>query len=150
MNDGNKIPQIALGTWLIEPKDAEKSAYEAIVKQGYTHIDTAQVYDNEYEIGKAIARIDRSKVFITTKVWLDNFKSEEVLLKSVRQSLTRLQVEQVDMLLMHWPVKGYNKKVWKWLEKAQKLGLAKSIGVSNYTIPMLEELLKTAKVVSCC
>ncbi|WP_161565688.1 aldo/keto reductase [Mycoplasma sp. ATU-Cv-508] len=138
------MPKIGYGTWLIEPQVARERVLTAY-KVGYRHFDTAQVYNNEYEIGQAIEKLDRHKLFITTKVWLPNYNSEEIFLKSVRQSLERLKVRHVDLLLLHWPVKGKNVKAYQYLEKAKDLGLTKSIGVSNFMVNHLEEILEIAR-----
>ncbi len=144
LSDGNKIPQIGYGTWNIAPEDAKKFILTAY-KVGYHHIDTAQIYNNEWEIGEAIKKIKRNKLFITTKVWLPNFNSKEVFLTSIKQSLARLKVEFVDLLLLHWPVKNKIINAYKWLEEAKDLGYTKSIGVSNFMINHLEMVLKIAK-----
>lgn len=149
LNDGHQIPQIGYGTWMIKPADAKMQILQAF-KSGYKHIDTAQIYNNEYEIGLALAELQakglkRTEFFLTTKVWLPNFNSEQTFLTSIKQSLTRLKVAYVDLVLLHWPVKGKNVQAYKWLEKAKDLGWTKSIGVSNFMINHLEAILKIAK-----
>lgn len=144
LNDNYQIPQIGYGTWKIQPEDAEKLILEAI-EVGYRHIDTAQVYNNEWEIGLALKKADRLQLFLTTKIWLPNFNNEHVFFTSIKQSLKRLNVDYVDLLLLHWPVKGKIISTYKWLEKAKDLGLTKSIGVSNFMINHLQEILAIAK-----
>lgn len=142
--DNNSIPQIGYGTWKILPENAEKLILEAY-EVGYRHFDTAQIYNNEWEIGKAIKNFDRNSIFITTKVWIPNFNSREAFFKSIKQSLARLHTNYVDLLLLHWPIKNKNVQAYKWLEEAKDLGLTKSIGVSNFMINHLQEILQIAK-----
>ncbi|MDI4567763.1 MAG: aldo/keto reductase [Mycoplasma sp.] len=143
--DGNCIPQIGLGTWQINPEDIDNTLKSAI-SIGYKHIDTAQIYNNEYEIGGFLKNNQASKdLFITTKVWPSNFSDEETFLTSIKQSLKRLNLETIDLLLLHWPINGYSTNAYKWLEKAKDLNYCKSIGVSNFMIDHLKEILSICK-----
>ena len=147
LNNGQTIPQVALGLW--------KNKYEAeciesinyALKAGYRHLDTAQVYGNEQFVGKAVAgsKVPRKDIFITTKINVTNFGHEK-LLKSFEVSLEKLQTDYVDLLLLHFPVTGLRSKSWKALEQIYADKKAKSIGVSNYTIRHLKKLLEDCKV----
>ncbi len=142
--DNNNIPQLGYGTWKILPEMAEELVLQAY-KIGYRHFDTAQIYNNEWEIGKAIQKLDRKSLFITTKVWIPNYHNREIFLQSIKQSLKRLHTDYVDLLLLHWPIKNKNVQAYKWLEEAKDLDLTKSIGVSNFMIDHLKEILQFAK-----
>lgn len=150
LNNGNYIPSIGYGTSMvtgIECIDIIKRA----INVGYTHIDTASAYKNEKEIGQAIkeSNIDRDKLFITSKVWKDSMGYENTL-KSFNQTLKDLQLEYVDLFLVHWPKnndKQLNIDTWKALEKLYKDGKAKSIGVSNFLKKHLEIILENSEIV---
>lgn len=118
-----------------------KKAVQAAANIGYRAFDTAQLYENEAEVGEAIKStgLERSSLCITTKVHPDNFTSEKFI-TSVKDSLQKLQLEYVDVLLLHWPpIDGDIEPSLRLLEQAQKLGLTKHIGVSNYTAKMMQD-----------
>ena len=149
LNDGNNIPVIGLGTWMLKPSDFQKVVDEAI-KNNITYFDVAQQYNNEKLLGDAIKKngIKREKCFITTKVWITNYESKEVFMKSIEQSLSRLQTDYVDLLLLHWPrEKSNNVKVYKWLIEARDKGLTRSIGLSNFDAATIKELIDATGVV---
>jgi diketogulonate reductase-like aldo/keto reductase len=140
------MPQLGFGTWQLSKKDAENGVFFAL-KEGYRLIDTAAIYENEEGVGKGIKRaikelgIKRKDIFVVTKLWnSDHAKAREALLASLK----RLGLEYVDLYLIHWPVKE-SISTWKEFENFKKEGLTKSIGVSNFTIEHLEQLLKTTK-----
>jgi len=112
----------------------------AAISQGYRHIDTAQMYANEAEVGEAIAASgQRDSLFLTTKVWPDNF-ADGVLQKSVEESLKKLRVDAVDLLLLHWPrFQRPMKETVQALNVVKRRGLARHIGVSNFTVALLRE-----------
>lgn len=148
LNDGKKIPQFGFGTWQLEEEQLVKSSLSRAYDLGYRHFDTAQIYNNEYAIGDFIKEkeIDLKKTFITTKVWVSNFGSKENFMKSIKQSLKRLGVNKVNLLLLHWGLsQDITLKAYKWLEEAQEKGFTHSIGVSNFNIELLKETLKVAK-----
>ena len=147
MNNDREIPQIALGLWKVKNKNECRESVEAALELGYTHFDTAQIYGNESYLGEALqeAGVDRSKLFITTKIWNGNQK-EKKLQPSFEESLENLQTDYVDLLLLHFPVSKTRRAAWPLMEEIYKSGKAKSIGVSNYTIRHLEELLKECKI----
>ncbi|MCD9855391.1 aldo/keto reductase [Epilithonimonas sp. JDS] len=154
LNNGNEIPEIGFGTWQTAKgvQETVKSALEA----GYRHIDTADIYGNEAEIGEAIEAfgIDRKELYLTTKIWNSNRNSIGVK-QSVEQSLKKLKTDYLDLLLIHWPAnekqfenwKSINAETWKAMEELYKSGVVKSIGVSNFLVPHLKALLKTAEVI---
>lgn len=141
MANGVKIPQVGLGLWKVKDEAELSGAVMAALEAGYTHFDDAHAYGNEQWLGKAIqaSKIPREQLFITTKI-----RSELIAIgqtrKSYEQSMERLGLQYVDLLLLHFPVPVQRKKAWKELEKIKAEGGAKSIGVSNYTIKHLEEM----------
>lgn len=141
LNDGNFIPQIGLGTW--QSKDAAQfqTAFDAAIKTGYRHFDTAQAYGNEQFLGDAWRKsgLKREDLFITTKIAVQHF-GEAKAKDTFAESLQRLQTDYVDLLLLHFPVTLLRKNTWKAAEAIKALGQAKSIGVSNYTIRHLKEM----------
>jgi len=129
-----RIPKIGLGTWQVKGETCQQ-AVETALEGGYRHVDTAQVYDNERAVGRALERadVDREAVFLTTKVWRSNLRYEEVL-ASVRESLSNLGVASVDLLLIHWPHPRV--PVEETLEAIGELhdaGEVDHVGVSNFT-----------------
>jgi diketogulonate reductase-like aldo/keto reductase len=147
LSDGNRIPRVGFGTW---QNKNEKECVDTInfaLETGYRHIDTAQTYENEQYIGKAIKNsgINRDELFITTKIWLTNFLSSR-LLPSLDKSLDKLQTDYVDLLLLHFPVPKLRNKAWKKMEEAHRTRKAKSIGVSNFTVKHLESLLSECSI----
>jgi diketogulonate reductase-like aldo/keto reductase len=139
-----KLHPLGFGTFRLQDEIALQSVKYAL-ESGYRHIDTAQVYENEGDVGRAIveSNIARSEVFITTKVWNDNL-SEDKFIDSVRLSLSKLKTDYVDLLLIHWPAppEGISlEQALVSLYKAKQLGLAKNIGVSNFNIAQLKQAL---------
>lgn len=145
LNDGAQIPVFGLGVWRIpEGRETEKAVRIAL-ESGYRLIDTAKLYRNEQSVGKAIREsgIPREEIFVTTKLWpSDSMRIEEAF----NESLKKLNLDYIDLYLIHWPVPLMKKKAWLTLEKIYERKLAKSIGVSNYTIPDLKELLSWANI----
>lgn len=146
-NQGNTIPVLGLGVW----KSSKDECYQAVMdalELGYRHIDTAAIYANEESVGKAIAdsKIERSEVFITTKLWNADQGASKAE-KAFEKSLQKLNLDYVDLYLIHFPVSGIRNESWKILESIYKSGRAKSIGVSNFMIPHLEELIQKTGLV---
>lgn len=142
--DKSMMPALGMGTFRLEGDVAYDSVTMAL-DAGYRHIDTAQIYGNEAEVGRALADsgIERDELFITTKVWNDKLNTQDFL-PSVRESLKKLQTDYVDLLLIHWPSPENNTPMKEYLGellKAKEQGLAKHIGVSNFTIAHLKEAL---------
>lgn len=147
LNDGNGIPQVGLGLWKVYLGVVARRAVRYALDAGYRHFDTAQIYLNEQHLGTALADSDipRDQIFITTKIWNKN-QSEDRMMPSFEKSLEKLQTDYVDLLLLHFPVTETRRDAWKRMEQIHKSGQAKSIGVSNYTIRHLKELLAECKV----
>lgn len=150
LNDGYEIPILGLGTWLARGKDCTH-AVEFALTHGYDHIDTAQGYENEAQVGKGWKASGRSReeIFITTKISNSN-QGYDLSMASVTQSLKDLQTDYVDLLLIHWPDINQLERsfdTWRALVALQAQGQARSIGVSNFTIPILEQLLSQTDVI---
>lgn len=145
LNDGNRIPVIGLGTWRLFGKEFISVVKKAL-EFGYTHFDTAQMYDNESEIGKAIYGVDREKLFITSKVWFDQLRYNDVVL-ACESSLKKLNTPYIDLYLIHWPNSNVPmKETFEAMAELHKRGLVKSVGVSNFTIFHLKKALKLSSV----
>ncbi len=147
LNDGNEIPQLGLGVFLVEPGEAERVVTDAL-ETGYRHIDTARIYENEAEVGRAIASsgIPRDELFVTTKLWnSDQTRAGEAF----EESLDRLGLDRVDLYLIHWPQPMYGEALgaWRSLIEIAESGRATSIGVSNFEIEDLQQLLDETGVV---
>ena len=147
LNSGVEIPILGLGTWRAEGKECTQAiiwAFEA----GYRHIDTAAFYGNEEAVGKAIkdSGLDREELFITTKVWNDDHGYDNTI-KAFNKSLKRLNLDYIDLYLIHWPISGRRIETWKALEKIFENGQARTIGVSNFMIHHLEELMPKAEFI---
>jgi diketogulonate reductase-like aldo/keto reductase len=141
--DGNEIPLLGLGVWQV-PNDADcVNAVRWALELGYRHIDTAQAYGNEESVGEGLRQsgVPREDVYITTKF----YPKQKDPLAAIEQSLARLGVNSVDLYIVHWPEGG---PTWAWpgLEQAHEQGYAKSIGVSNFSVEELGQLLATASV----
>ena len=140
LNNGTKIPQLGLGTFMLAEGEGESEAYTATltaIKAGYRHIDTAQAYGNERAVGRAIkdSGIDRKNIFLSTKIWASEYENEN----AVEETLERLGVDYVDLLYIHQPA-GNWLAGYRMLEKAYREGKAKSIGISNFEGKYMEEL----------
>jgi 2,5-diketo-D-gluconate reductase B len=141
--NGAKIPAIGLGTWELRGRTCARLVEQAL-RLGYRHIDTAQVYENEREVGEGLraSGVRREEVFITTKVWTSHFAPHD-LERSTKESLNKLRLTEVDLLLLHWP----NPRVplsetLEALAQVHKLGMAKHIGVSNFPVALIEEAVE--------
>ncbi|OPL11351.1 MAG: glyoxal reductase [delta proteobacterium MLS_D] len=148
LNDGGAIPRFGLGTFLSEAGNETKNAVLWALEEGYRHIDTARVYGNERDVGAAIREsgVSRSDIFVTTKVWNDD-QGYDAALKACEKSLERLGMDYVDLYLIHWPVPDLRNDTWRALVELRRTGKVRSIGVSNFMIRHLEELLATTDVV---
>lgn len=147
LNDGNTIPQLGLGVFKVDPGEAERVVSEALAA-GYRHIDTAAIYRNEAEVGAAIAKsgIAREDLFVTTKLWnSDQTRGREAF----EDSLDKLGLDRVDLYLVHWPQPMFGEALtaWKSLIEIGDSGRATSIGVSNFEIEHLEEIISATGVV---
>lgn len=149
LRDGHSIPQLGLGTWPLDD-DRVATAVVHALEAGYRHIDTAVKYGNEEGVGNGIraSGVDRSEVFITTK--LDGqFQGQDRAVAGLEGSLTRMKLDYVDLLLIHWPLPHRDEFVstWKTFERLQAEGKVRSIGVSNFKPAHLERLLAETDVV---
>jgi len=147
MNNGREIPLLGLGTYLSESGSTVENAIEYALEAGYRHIDTAKFYFNEESVGKAVrnSSLAREEIFVTTKLWNTDHGYDQAL-KAFEGSLKRLDIEYIDLFLIHWPVERLRNETWKALEKVYKEGQCKAIGVSNYTINHLKELLAECEI----
>ena len=148
LNNGVMIPRLGLGVYQSPPGQATQKAVEYALKVGYRHIDTARIYNNESDVGSALRNsgVKREDVFITTKLW-NSDQGYETALKACDASLKRLGQKYLDLYLIHWPVQETRDKSWKALVQLLKNGRARAIGVSNYTIHHLTELLDKSDIV---
>jgi diketogulonate reductase-like aldo/keto reductase len=139
LNDGRTIPQLGLGVWQIPNGKKCEAAVRAALDAGYRQIDTAWFYGNEESVGDAIraSGLARKEIFVTTKLWNSQHRNPE---RSLDDSLRRLQFDYVDLYLIHYPVRE-RVRSWRVLEKLRQQGKALSIGVSNFTIRHLTDLL---------
>jgi diketogulonate reductase-like aldo/keto reductase len=146
LNSGAAIPQVGLGVWQTPTGAATREAVTAAIEAGYRHIDTARVYRNEADVGAAVraAGVPRAQLFVTTKLWNADQGYDEAL-RAFDASLERLGLDFVDLYLIHWPVPGKRLESWRALERLFDDGRARSIGVSNFLVPHLQELLAKAK-----
>ena len=140
--NGASIPAIGLGTWELRGRTCARLVEQAL-KLGYRHIDTAQAYENEREVGEGLraSRVRREDVFLTTKIWTTHFAPND-LERSTRESLHKRRLTEVDLLLLHWP----NPQVpltetMGALAHVKKLGMARHIGVSNFTVALIDEAI---------
>jgi len=149
LNDGHTIPQLGFGVFKVEPDETTRIVSDAL-GVGYRHIDTAAVYGNEAGVGKAVAAagIDRSDLYITTKLWNDRQGTQSAF-DAFDESLDKLGLDYVDLYLIHWPAPANDRYIesWKSLEKIRESGRARSIGVSNFLVPHLERLLEETDIV---
>ncbi len=145
LNNGQTIPPIGFGTWKILLNGRAKKAVANALKDGYRLIDTARIYGNEKGVGQAIREsdIDRSEIFVTTKLW-NSDQGYDSGLKAFDKSLSRLGLDYVDLYLLHWPVAGKRLDSWRALQEIYKSGRSRSIGVSNFTVKHLQELINSS------
>lgn len=148
LNNGVEIPRLGLGVYQSPPGKTTRRAVRYALEIGYRHIDTAQIYGNEEDVGYALQEsgIKRDDVFITTKVW-NSYQGYDSTLQACEQSLRRLRVTYVDLYLIHWPVQGMSLDTWSAMIKLLQTGKARAVGVSNYTIQELQEILQNSYVV---
>jgi 2,5-diketo-D-gluconate reductase A len=140
--DGNEIPLLGLGVWQVPNGPETENEVRWALELGYRHVDTAQAYGNEESVGRALraSGVPREEIFVTTKF----YPAREDPEAEAQRSLERLGVEQIDLYIIHWPQGG---PTWAWpgMERAHERGYARSIGVSNFSVAELEELLAVAE-----
>ncbi len=143
--NGAKIPLVGLGTWELRGRTCAR-AVEQAVRLGYRHVDTAEMYDNERDVGDGIraSGVKRSELFVTTKIWPSHF-APRALERAARDYLMRLRLSEVDLLLLHWPNPQIPlAETIPALCKIKRDGLTRHIGVSNFTVALIEETLAVA------
>lgn len=157
LSNGMSMPSVGLGTWKSKPNEVREAVYTAI-KAGYRHIDAAWIYQNQDEVGDGIAKaiseklVTREELFVTTKLW-NSFHKKEDVEPHLRDSLKQLNLDYVDLYLIHWPVTGETgetltpstEETWGAMEDMLALGLTKAIGVSNFSISKLSAMKAYAK-----
>ncbi|WP_160724338.1 aldo/keto reductase [Bacillus sp. USDA818B3_A] len=149
--NGVKMPWLGLGVFKVEEGPELVNAVKFAIKHGYRSIDTAAIYGNEEGVGRAIiegireAGITREDLFVTSKVWNSDLGYEETL-KAYEISLQKLGLDYIDLYLIHWPVEGKYKEAWRALETLYKEGRVKAIGVSNFQVHHLENLMTNAEI----
>ncbi|SFT28137.1 aldo/keto reductase [Paenibacillus sp. BC26] len=151
LHNGVKMPWLGLGVFQVAEGDELVQAVKTAIKQGYRSVDTAAIYGNEQSVGRGIQEaisesgIAREELFVTSKVWNADL-GYEATLAAYETSLAKLGLEYLDLYLIHWPVKGKYKEAWRALETLYKEGRVRAIGVSNFQIHHLEDVMKDATV----
>ena len=147
LHNGVKMPWIGLGVLYVDEGGPVENAVRWALEAGYRHIDTASFYGNEAGVGRGISAsgVPREDVFITSKVW-NSDQGYEKTLAAFEASLKRLGMDYVDLYLVHWPVKGLYKETWRALEDIYASGRARAIGVSNFLIHHLQDLMADARI----
>ncbi|WHY03290.1 aldo/keto reductase [Neobacillus sp. DY30] len=149
LNNGVKMPWLGFGVFKVQEGEEVVNSVKTAIEAGYRSIDTAAIYQNEEGVGKAIAEsnVPREELFITTKVW-NNDQGYESTLAAFETSLNKLGLDYLDLYLIHWPVpsKGLYVETWKALEKLYKDGRVRAIGVSNFNVNHLEDLLANCEI----
>lgn len=147
LNNGIRIPRIGLGLYRTASGSQTRDAVTWGLEAGYRHFDTAALYGNEQDLGIAIKNsgIAREKIFVTTKLWNDDH-GYDAALRAFSESAARLDLSYVDLYLIHWPVQGLRKDSWRALETLHEEGKCRSIGVRNYMVGHLEELMTSARI----
>ncbi|GAA1369275.1 aldo/keto reductase [Peribacillus frigoritolerans] len=151
LHNGVKMPWFGLGVFKVEEGPELVNAVKVAIKHGYRSIDTAAIYENEEGVGQGIreglkeAGISREDLFVTSKVWNADLGYESTI-AAYEKSLQKLGLEYLDLYLIHWPVEGKYKEAWRALETLYKEGKVKAIGVSNFQIHHLKDLMEDAEV----
>src|SRR5947209_325491 len=145
LNNQTRMPRFGLGVYKIPAGQQTFDAVTAALKAGYRHIDTAKFYGNEISVGKAVREsgVPRHKIWITTKLWPTDFLN---IGKAFETSLAKLELDYIDLYLVHFPVPGATKKIWQDMEAVYATGKVKAIGVSNYNLQQLRKTLKIATI----
>ncbi len=148
LNNGIEIPVIGLGVFKSPAGKTTRNAVKYALQAGYRHIDTAKIYANENDVGKAITECDipREEIFVTTKLW-NSDQGYDSTLKACDESLTKLGLDYIDLYLMHWPVENLRLDSWKAMEKLLQDGKCRAIGVSNFMTQHIKKLLDNCNIV---
>jgi len=147
LSNGVEMPYLGLGVYLSKEGSEVINACKYAIEAGYRHIDTASLYDNEKGVGIAIKEcgVPRKEIFITSKVW-NNDQGFDSTLRAFDDTLKKLDTDYLDLYLIHWPVKDKYKETWRALETLYKGGRVKAIGVSNFLVHHLEDLLTSVEI----
>ncbi len=148
LNNGLEMPWLGFGVFKVPDGEVVEQAIGHALKTGYRSLDTAAIYGNERGVGRAMREsgVPREDIFLTTKVWNEDQRGRRTM-AAFEESLERLGTDYVDLYLIHWPVKGRYKETWKVLEEIYRSGRARAIGVSNFLVNHLEDLLADAEIV---
>ncbi|WP_028610240.1 aldo/keto reductase [Paenibacillus harenae] len=148
LSNGVKMPWLGLGVWKLKDDGETERTVLSAIEAGYRSIDTAAAYNNEESVGAAIRNsgIPRDELFVTTKIWNAD-QGYESSLAAFEESRRKLGIEVVDLLLIHWPVKGKYTETWRALEKIYRDGHVRAIGVSNFQIHHLQDVMKSGEIV---
>lgn len=148
LNNGLKMPWLGFGVFQVNEGEEVENSVKWALEAGYRSIDTAAVYRNERGVGKTMRQsgIPREEIFLTTKVWNEDQRTKRTL-EAFDESLERLDTDYVDLYLIHWPVKGCYQETWKAMEEIYHSGRAKSVGVSNFLIHHLQDILENSDLV---
>jgi diketogulonate reductase-like aldo/keto reductase len=148
LHNGVEIPRLGLGVYQSAPGEVTQRAVREALALGYRHIDTARAYRNEADVGRALADsgLPRDEVFVTTKLWHADH-GYDAAIRACQESLERLSLASVDLYLIHWPGFGPRQESWRALVTLYEEGKCRAVGVSNYTVRHLEELLATSSLV---
>lgn len=151
LHNGVKMPWLGLGVFKVEEGQELVNAVKTAIRHGYRSVDTAAIYGNEVGVGQGVrealeeTKIGRNDVFVTSKVWNSEL-GYEATIAAYEESLTKLGLDYLDLYLIHWPVVGKYKEAWRALETLYKEGRVKAIGVSNFQIHHLEDLMEDAEI----
>ena len=147
LSNGVEMPWEGFGVFQMELGPVTQNAVEKALEVGYRHVDTASLYANEKEVGAALkaSRIPRTEVFITTKVWNIDL-GYDATLKAFEKSQQLLDMDYIDLYLVHWPVKGKYLDTWKALEKLYREGAVKAIGISNFLVHQMQDVLEACEI----
>ena len=148
LNNEVMMPQVGLGMWQMRPSRKARKAIQIAFDAGYRHLDTAALYNNEDDAGVAVreSALPREDIFVTTKLWNSDHGYDDAL-RAFDSSLKLLEMDYVDLYLIHWPVSSLRRESWRALERLYDEGLCKAIGVSNYMVQHLEEMDAYANLV---
>jgi methylglyoxal/glyoxal reductase len=147
LNNGVEIPVLGLGVFRSPEGDTTQSAVLSALKTGYRHIDTARVYANEKSVGEAVRRsgLSRNEIFVTTKLWNAD-QGYDSTLRACNESLRLMGLDYLDLFLVHWPVPVLRRDTWRAMETLVEQGVCRAVGVSNYMVRHIEEILSYCRV----
>ncbi len=148
LNNGVKMPWFGLGVFESREGGEIENAIHTAFEHGYRSIDTASFYQNERGVGKAIqeSNVPREEIFVTTKIWNDDVRAGRTK-QAFEKSLEKLKLDYIDLYLIHWPVGGHFVQAWKDLKEIYQSGLVKAIGLSNFMIHHLQELMDSSEII---